>query len=91
LAGRVRHYASTLEIRPKRRVFRARVDRQAPIFRQRARAKVGFGGEYGNRRAERADGAGFWAYNCRIKQLAHMECDLLARTTPWERRMLRSG
>jgi hypothetical protein len=34
LAGRVRTYASTLEIRAKRRVIRGPADRQAPIFRQ---------------------------------------------------------
>ena len=42
---------------------------------------MGFGGEYGNSRAARADGAGVWAWNRRIKQLARMKCDLGARTT----------
>jgi hypothetical protein len=42
---------------------------------------VRFGGEYGNSRAARADGAGVWAWNRRIQQLARMECDLGARTT----------
>ena len=45
------------------------------------RAKVGFGGEFGGSRAARADGAGVWAWNRRIKQLARMKCDLGARTT----------
>jgi hypothetical protein len=39
---------------------------------------VGFGGECGNSRAVRADGAVVWAWNRRSEQLACMECDLAA-------------
>ena len=45
------------------------------------RAKVGIGGECGNSRAPRADGAVFWAWNRRAEQLARMKCDWAARTT----------
>ena len=41
---------------------------------------MGFGGESGNSRAARADGAGVCAWNRRIKQLARMERDLTAHT-----------
>ena len=44
------------------------------------RAKVGFGGEFGNGRAARADGAGLWAWDRRAEQLARMERDLTAHT-----------
>ena len=40
LAGRVRHYASTLEIRATRRVFRGPGDRQAPICRQESEGGI---------------------------------------------------
>ena len=43
-----------------------------PRYDSARRAKVGFGGEYGNSRAARADGAGVWAWNRRIRQLARM-------------------
>ena len=42
---------------------------------------MGFGGECGNSRAARADGAGIWVYNRRAEQLACMECDWAAHTT----------
>jgi hypothetical protein len=42
---------------------------------------VGFGGECGNSRAARADGAGVWVWNRRAEQLARMERDLVAHTT----------
>jgi hypothetical protein len=41
---------------------------------------VGFGGECGNGRAARADGAGVWVWNRRAEQLARMERDLTAHT-----------
>ena len=44
------------------------------------RAKVGFGGEFGNSRAARADSAGLWAWDRRAEQLARMERDLTAHT-----------
>jgi hypothetical protein len=56
LAVRVRDYASTLEIRAKRRVFRGPGDRQAPISARRA--KVGFRGEFGGSRARTALASG---------------------------------
>jgi hypothetical protein len=43
---------------------------------------VGFGGECGNSRAARADGTDVWAWNCRSEQLARMERDWAAHTTP---------
>ena len=45
------------------------------------RAKVGFGGECGNGRAARADGAGVWVWDRRAEQLARMEHDWVAPTT----------
>ena len=42
---------------------------------------MGFGGECGNSRAARADGAVVWAWNRRVEQLARMERDLAAHTT----------
>ena len=42
---------------------------------------MGFGGECGNSRAARADGAGVWVWNRRAEQLARMERDLVAHTT----------
>jgi hypothetical protein len=45
---------------------------------------VGFGGKSGKSWVARADGAGVWAWNRRIKQLAHMELDLAAHTTALE-------
>ena len=74
----MRTYASTLEIRATRQVLGCPGDRQAPIFA--TRAKVGFGGEYGNSRAARADGAVVWVWNRRTEQLARMERDLAAHT-----------
>ena len=41
---------------------------------------MGFGGECGNGRAARADGAGVWAWDRRVEQLARMERDLTAHT-----------
>ena len=41
---------------------------------------MGFGGECGNSRAARADGAGVWVWNRRAEQLARMERDLTAHT-----------
>ena len=41
---------------------------------------MGFGGEFGNGRAARADGAGLWAWDRRAEQLARMERDLTAHT-----------
>ncbi len=48
------------------------------------RAKVGFGGECGNSRAARADGTHAWVWNRRFEQLACMERDWAAHTTPAE-------
>ena len=45
---------------------------------------MGFGGEFGNGRAARADGAGLWAWNRRSEQLPRMERDLAAHTTALE-------
>jgi hypothetical protein len=45
---------------------------------------VGFGGECGNSRAARADGAGVWVWDRRFEQLARMERDLAAHTTALE-------
>ena len=45
------------------------------------RAKVGFGGECGNSRAARADGAGIWVYKRRSEQLARTQRDWAAHTT----------
>ena len=45
---------------------------------------MGFGGEYGNSRAARADGAGVWVWDRRAEQLACMERDLAAHTTASE-------
>jgi hypothetical protein len=42
---------------------------------------VGFGGEFGNSRAPRADGAGVWAWNRRSEQPPRMERDFAAHTT----------
>ena len=42
---------------------------------------MGFGGECGNSRAARADGAGVWVWNRRAEQRARMERDLVAHTT----------
>jgi hypothetical protein len=44
-------------------------------------AKVGFGGECGNNRAVRADGAVVWVWKRRSEQLARMERDWVAHTT----------
>jgi len=41
---------------------------------------VGFGGECGNGRAARADGAVVWVWDRRFEQLACMERDLTAHT-----------
>ena len=41
---------------------------------------MGFGGEFGNGRAARANGAGLWAWDRRAEQLARMERDLTAHT-----------
>ena len=46
---------------------------------------MGFGGECGNSRATRADGAGFWVWNRRAEQLARMEHDLTAHTASLEK------
>jgi hypothetical protein len=82
LAGCVQYYESVFEIRATTRAFRGPGDRQAPIFRQRA--KVGFGGECGNSRAPRADGTHASVWDRRSKQLARMERDLAAHTTALE-------
>ena len=42
---------------------------------------MGFGGECGNGRAARADGAGVWVWDRRAEQLARMEHDWVAPTT----------
>ena len=41
---------------------------------------MGIGGECGNSRAPRADGAVVWVWNRRTEQLARMECDWAAHT-----------
>ena len=45
---------------------------------------MGFGGECGNSRAARADGAGVWVWDRRFEQLARMERDLAAHTAALE-------
>ena len=45
---------------------------------------MGFGGECGNSREARADGAGVWVWNRRAEQLARMERDSMAHTTASE-------
>ncbi len=45
---------------------------------------MGFGGECGNSRAARVDGAGVWAWDRRAEQLARMERDLAVHTAALE-------
>ena len=45
---------------------------------------MGFGGECGNSRAARADGAGVWVWNRRAERLACTERDLTAHTAALE-------
>ena len=82
-------YASTLEIRAKRRELGGPADRQAPIFRQeseggiRRRIRKQLGGE--------TDGAGLW-YGAVESSSWHVWSAIWGLTPrPWEQRMLRKG
>ena len=60
LAGRMRDYASPLQIRATTRVFRGSVDRQAPIFRQES--------EGGTRRRMRKQPGGESGWRCYLSK-----------------------
>ncbi len=80
LAGRVRHYTSTLKIRARTRAFRGPGDRQALIFRQESEGGIRRRIRRQRSRAARADGTDVWARNRRSEQPARRERDWAAHT-----------